>query len=50
MRKFLSLCWLLAGCASHTVRCDAHLQPINLPNAATATAAAAAAVVPRSGP
>jgi len=42
MRLFLSLFWLLAGCASHTVRCDVHLQPINIPKAAPA--------VPRSGP
>jgi hypothetical protein len=38
MRLLLSLCWLLAGCASHTVRCDIHLQPINVPKAASAVA------------
>jgi hypothetical protein len=42
MRLFVSLCWLLAGCASHTVRCDAHLQPINVTKSASAP--------PRSSP
>jgi hypothetical protein len=27
---------LLAGCSSHGVRCDAHLQPINQPARASA--------------
>ncbi len=46
MRLFLSLCWLLAGCASHTVRCDVHLQLINQPTDVPKAAAAAK----RSGP
>lgn len=29
--KFFILCVLLAGCTPATVRCDAHLQPINAP-------------------
>ncbi len=29
--KLCILYVLLAGCASHTVRCDTHLQPINVP-------------------
>ena len=30
---FLSICLLVQGCASHAVRCDAHLEPINAPAA-----------------
>jgi hypothetical protein len=29
--KYVILCVLLAGCASHAVRCDQHLLPINPP-------------------
>jgi hypothetical protein len=29
---------LLGGCATHALRCDAHLTPINLPEPAAATA------------
>lgn len=29
--KVWLLCVLVSGCASHTVRCDARLQPINAP-------------------
>jgi hypothetical protein len=37
MRVFFCLFLLLPACASrHTVRCDAHLQPINLPVARVA--------------
>jgi len=31
MRVLLCLCLSLAACKSHEVRCDARLQPINLP-------------------
>jgi hypothetical protein len=30
---FLSICLMAQGCASHVVRCDAHLEPINAPAA-----------------
>lgn len=26
---FFSICVMVQGCASHVVRCDAHLEPIN---------------------
>jgi hypothetical protein len=29
MRVVCCLCLLLTACASHAVRCDGHLQPIN---------------------
>jgi len=45
MRMFLCLCLLLPACASHTVRCDGRLQPINLPVARSDSRAA-----PRSSP
>ena len=54
MRMMVCLFLLLAGCATHAVRCDARLVPINLPAAApVAGAAAGAAVTPpamRSAP
>jgi hypothetical protein len=31
MRVFISLALFLTACASHDVRCDGHLQPINQP-------------------
>ncbi len=40
MRRVMFLFLLLQGCASHTVRCDGHLQPVNLPAAAGAGAVA----------
>jgi hypothetical protein len=43
MRKFSCsfLCLLLSACASHAVRCDRHLRPIN------GTSAGAAVIAPR---
>ena len=29
----LCVCLMVQGCASHTVRCDVHLEPINSPAA-----------------
>jgi hypothetical protein len=34
MRLLLCLAFMLTACASHTVRCDKHLQPINQPTSA----------------
>ena len=42
MRLIVCLIPLLCGCSTPTIRCDAHLQPINRP----APAGAAAAAVP----
>jgi hypothetical protein len=43
MRLIIFLISLLWGCSTPTVRCDAHLKPINLPAAGSAAAAAATA-------
>jgi hypothetical protein len=40
MRMVVCLFLLLAGCATHAVRCDARLVPINLPAAGSAGGAA----------
>ena len=40
MRLFICLIPLMCGCSTPSVRCDAHLQPINAP-AASSTAGAA---------
>ena len=40
MRMMVCLFLLLAGCATHAVRCDARLVPINLPAAGSAGGAA----------
>jgi len=45
MRLWMSLCLLLSACASHQVRCDSRLQPINNPKLS-----AAASVAPRGAP
>jgi hypothetical protein len=45
MRLWMSLCILLTACASHVVRCDSRLQPINNPKTSAATI-----VAPRSAP
>jgi hypothetical protein len=45
MRLWMSLCLLLSACASHEVRCDSRLQPINNPKASTAAIA-----TPRGAP
>ena len=51
MRMMVCLFLLLAGCATHAVRCDARLVPINLPAAGqNAGAAAGAAVTPAAMP
>ena len=44
MRVIYCVFLLLTGCASHTVRCDGRLQPINLPAPTAVTGAAASAV------
>ena len=43
MRMIYCLFLLLPACASHAVRCDGRLQPINLPARAAAGASAPAA-------
>jgi len=43
MRLIVCLIPLLCGCSTPTIRCDAHLQPINRPAPGSATAAAATA-------
>jgi hypothetical protein len=43
MRLIVCLIPLLCGCSTPTIRCDAHLQPINRPAAGSAAAAAARA-------
>ena len=45
MRMMICLFLLLAGCATHEVRCDARLVPINLPAAGAAASAASNATV-----
>jgi len=50
MRLILCLMPLLLGCSTPTARCDAHLQPINLPAASAAPGAAAKSVPPRRLP
>jgi hypothetical protein len=42
MRLIVCLIALLCGCSTPTIRCDAHLQPINRPAPGSAAAAAAA--------
>ena len=44
MRWIVCLILLLGGCSAHSVRCDAHLQPINppAPRAAASVSTAAA--------
>jgi hypothetical protein len=49
MRLIIFLISLLCGCSTPTVRCDAHLKPIN-PPAAGAAAAAGGRVIEMSGP
>jgi hypothetical protein len=46
MRMMVCLFLLLAGCATHAVRCDARLVPINLPAAGWAGAAATPTAIP----
>jgi len=46
MRLIVCLIPLLCGCSTPTIRCDAHLQPINRP--APGSAAAAASGAPRA--
>jgi uncharacterized lipoprotein YmbA len=43
MRLLFCALFLLSGCASHKLRCDAHLLPINPPAPAPAPAQGAAA-------
>jgi len=56
MRMMVCLFLMLAGCATHAVRCDGRLVPINLPAAGSTGGAAAtatampAATTPRSDP
>jgi hypothetical protein len=45
MRVMVCLFLLLAGCATHAVRCDARLVPINLPAAGSAGGTAATPTV-----
>jgi hypothetical protein len=45
MRLIVCLIALLCGCSTPTIRCDAHLQPINRPGPGSA---AAASGVPRA--
>jgi hypothetical protein len=40
MRLIVCLIPLLCGCSTPTIRCDAHLQPINRPAPGSAAAAA----------
>ncbi len=46
MRLIVCLITLLCGCSTPTIRCDAHLQPINRPAPGSAAAAAATATAP----
>ena len=46
MRVLFCLFLLLPACASHAVRCDGHLQPINRALAGTAAAGATARGTP----
>jgi len=51
MRMVVFLFLLLAGCATHAVRCDARLVPINLPAAGRdAGAATGVALTPAAMP
>ena len=50
MRMMPCLFLLLVGCATHAVRCDARLVPINLPAASPAGAAAMPAAIPPAPP
>jgi hypothetical protein len=50
MRMFFCLFLLLPACASHVVRCDGRLQPINLPVVGAVSGAAAGAALPRRTP
>ena len=51
MRMMVCLFLLLAGCATHAVRCDARLVPINLPAAGSAGGAAVTpTVMPSAAP
>jgi hypothetical protein len=43
MRLIVCLIPLLWGCSTPTIRCDAHLHPINRPTPGSAAAAAATA-------
>jgi len=46
MRAIGMLVLLLCGCASHTVRCDGHLVPVNLPASRASVAATIAGGLP----
>ena len=48
MRTMVCLFLLLAGCATHAVRCDARLVPINLPAAGADASSASNAAVRQS--
>jgi hypothetical protein len=50
MRMMVCLFLSLAGCATHAVRCDARLVPINLPAGGSAGAAAATPTVTPAPP
>ena len=50
MRMMLYLFLLLPGCATHAVRCDARLVPINLPAAGSAGGAVTTTVMPAALP
>jgi hypothetical protein len=52
MRLLCCLLLLLSGCASHAVRCDGHLHPINatLPVPASVLPGGAAKAPPRGTP
>ena len=51
MRTMVCLFLLLAGCATHAVRCDARLVPINLPAAGSAGGASVTpTVIPAASP
>ena len=45
MRLVVCLIPLLCGCSTPTIRCDAHLQPINRPAPGSAAAAASGTIV-----
>jgi hypothetical protein len=50
MRLIVCLIPLLCGCAAPQVRCDAHLQPINLPVASGMAASTTKVNPPRRAP
>jgi hypothetical protein len=50
MRVILSFVLLLSACASHGVRCDGRLLPINGPAAISEPAGRAVSVTPRNTP